>query len=324
MKRALARLAALASLIALSACPLPSADTLRAQRGLNASLLVFGAHIGDVLQIEVDDEPLGRAEVVTEEPIVFEARLDVGTHAGAVRAVRRDRVLCAAFVLQVDADADQDEAAVDLRVALDCSDDSDGGSPQGGDGGTAADAGRPDDEDGGGDADDDGGANDEDDDDAGEPDDDAGGDEETDDAGAGSTRLVWFREESHNDGTCVEPCDASTRIEDGSVVFIPPSGGGAAQTGAIDDDMYESFAIVALGEAADVLFAGEDPACPVAAPPGGPTVELRRLIERFDDEGVAEMEEESVVVTGCDDGAAADLRSYVALLRDLAGVGEEP
>lgn len=180
----------------------------------------------------------------------------------------------------------------------------DAGEACGDEGECHGDAGAVDDA-GGGDGDGDGDGD-------GEPPDGGDGDAQAD-AGVAGPVFDSLREEVHladcDGGDCVE----TTRVKaEGEVSFR--NANGEESEGAVGPSDIDALAADVMSEDADRLFAGDDPGCPLVAPPAGDRVYLeRRLASAGEDDEVVE----SVDVTGCT-GLAATLRARVAFLRSLA------
>ena len=297
------RLVLLLAALSTTACLRGSGDLVA---GTNARVIVTGLVPGDAVLVEVG--AVSRAAIATtDDPLVVYLELENGVYEGRATLAHGAHDLCATFDLDVEP-FDVDVASIDVATAHPCTIDLDGGVDDAGDddageepfdAGAFVDAGAVD-----------GGPRD-----AGAP----------DDAGptppdAGQIReppvLAAFAEDVDPLTCVVGVCLIRTSILDDGTVAYTALGAATieAQIGIAD---VEALAARALSDDADALFAGQDPTCPQPRPALSlDQATLRRTIDGPDDDGV----EETIDVTGCDEGIAKELRVRVRQLRELAGL----
>jgi len=311
----------------------------------NTQLIITGVAVGDVVDVEVSD--VVRSLVVDERsPVVMYLDLAQGQHDGALRWSRGGDERCFTFVVDVDNEDEGTSTSVDVRSALPCTPTpiSDAGMPDAG----VPDAGDPIPDagptDGGGDMDAgivididaglivdagveldaglspaDAGSPDV---DAGSPDIDAGevfdAGVPTDaglatDAGVDATTLIRLEVTEQLVFPCtLPPCDIITTIEADGAVSVQELAL-VEQNGTVPGADIDLFSQTLLSAEADALFAGADPSCPQ---PRGVQLENITLVRTRLVNSVEE--DDSVDVSGCDAGIAADIRARVVFLRTLA------
>lgn len=147
------------------------------------------------------------------------------------------------------------------------------------------------------------------------------GPESSDDGGDPQRAMERIREVVRDDGCAPDPCEQETRVEDDGFVEVRTDDGDLeGQLSAAD---LSALSALVLSPAAEMLFQGDDPTCPLATPPAAPTVELERRVQ------LGEVEDTRVTerldVTGCT-GIAADIRAALAAARAQAAEmsDEEP
>jgi hypothetical protein len=276
---------------------------------LNVEIVISGLVDGDRVAISIDgDETRHLFSRDAGRTLDVVTSLETGTHVLGVVIERGEARLCVERAF----DVDDDGASVGIDAAdLDaCPDvDGDAGTPEHDaglpDGGGPNDAG---DGDGDGDGDDDGGEGDED-----------GGDGDNEDAGEPGRQFERLREEVS--GGCDDggPCGMTTIIDGEGEVTVDDEESGDAEVGESSSLDLAALVEAVMSPAADLLFEGDDPTCPVDDPlPELPTVKLTRTVLVHDGAGEPEPSEEEIDVTGCVGGIAAEIRARVALIRDLA------
>lgn len=284
----------LLTMLALAACPWRGVDDLVDDADL--VVVLTGVVAGDAVVLEVG----GRRTRASVRPgsageLRLFVELDAGTHRAELRHERGDEVRCASFEVQP-ASGDVATYALDARLMERCEDDDDEEQDDGG----AADGDEPDAADAGEDDE--------------EQDADAGDDDDDRDAGPPETRFVWLSEVAPADGCSGNCDDEHTEIEaDGSVSYDPADG--EELEGTLSPAELAVVVQDSLSSAADALFAGGDPGCPVGQP-SDETVELERrllLLEGGDETYLTER----VDVSDCD-GIALTLRQHLATARERA------
>lgn len=311
--------------LALMGCPWRGVEDLIGDAAV--VIVVTGVRPGDSVALDVGGR-LSRVTVTEGEALSLYLDVPAGDHRVALRHERRAEASCVSFDVHAVAGAST-TYGTDVRLLSPCGPggEADAGPDPEGDGG------EPEDDDGGeGEGERDGGEPDDNEDDGGEQEVDAGDaddeldggdadgsdvDDEDEDGGLlpSSTQLSRLREVSVAEG-CTDSCEPEqTDIEgDGSAYYVDADG--QSFEAALSPPDLAAVVSAALSTAADLLFAGDDPECPLAQPPAADTVQLERRVRLV--EGGEEIHlTERVDVTGCG-GIAASLREHLAEARDLA------